>query len=59
MGREFLGREWLYQVGLGELRLRLRLPIEVDLPRGQRGRLALAAGERAWLYPHGLEFEAL
>jgi iron(III) transport system ATP-binding protein len=59
VGREFLGREWLYQVSCDGLRLRLRLPLEVDLSRGQRGHLSLQAGERAWLFPAGVELEAI
>ena len=51
LGREFLGREWLYQVQLGELRLRLRLPLSHDWPRGQRGRLQRLPGASALLYP--------
>ena len=59
MGREFLGRAWIYQVALGDLRLRLRLPLAVDLARGQRGHLSLVAGERAWLFPSGHQLEAI
>jgi len=51
LGREFLGREWLYQVQLGELRLRLRLPLAHDWPRGQRGRLQRRESTSALLYP--------
>jgi ABC-type Fe3+/spermidine/putrescine transport system ATPase subunit len=29
LGREFLGRDWLYQMGLGSLRLRVRLPAPI------------------------------
>ncbi len=58
MGREFLGREWLYQVQQGSLKLRLRLPLEADYQRGQRGRLGLRAGEGARLFPGGLELVA-
>ncbi|MFM2081099.1 MAG: hypothetical protein RLZZ219_1781 [Cyanobacteriota bacterium] len=55
LGREFLGREWLYQVQCGDLRLRLRLPLAADYPRGQRCRLRLRPGEPARLFPGGLE----
>jgi iron(III) transport system ATP-binding protein len=55
LGREFLGREWLYQVQCGELRLRLRLPLAADYARGQRCRLRLRPGEPARLFPSGLE----
>ncbi len=63
LSREFLGREWLYQVGCQleghTLQLRLRLPLEADYPRGQRGHLHLVAGERARLFPAGLDLTAL
>jgi iron(III) transport system ATP-binding protein len=52
-GREFLGREWLYQVQLGEQRLRWRAPLAADHPHGCRGRLGLRAGESALLFPGG------
>ena len=58
VGREFLGREWLYQLQCGEQRLRLRLPLASDYSRGQRGRLRLRAGEPARLFPGGLELVA-
>jgi iron(III) transport system ATP-binding protein len=51
LGREFLGREWLYQVQLGSLRLRLRLPLDNDWPRGQRCRISPRAGAQGLLYP--------
>ncbi|NCV92496.1 MAG: ABC transporter ATP-binding protein [Synechococcaceae bacterium WB7_3xG_012] len=53
VGREFLGREWLYQVQLDDRRLRLRLPLELDYSRGQRCQLHLRAGEQGRLYPSG------
>ncbi|MDM7953794.1 MAG: ABC transporter ATP-binding protein [Cyanobium sp. CZS 25K] len=52
-GREFLGREWLYQVQLGDQRLRWRAPLEADHPHGRRGRLGFRAGESALLFPGG------
>ncbi|WP_286196040.1 ABC transporter ATP-binding protein [Synechococcus sp. CCAP 1479/9] len=52
-GREFLGREWLYQVQLGDQRLRWRAPLEADHPHGRRGRLRFRAGESALLFPGG------
>ena len=58
LGREFLGREWLYQVQCGDLKLRLRLPLEADFQRGQRCRLRLRAGEPARLFPGGVELVA-
>lgn len=54
VGREFLGREWLYQVETGALRLRLRLPLECDLERGQRCRLRLKPESTALLFPEQL-----
>jgi iron(III) transport system ATP-binding protein len=53
VGREFLGREWLYQVQLNDLRLRLRLPLDLNYSRGQRCHLRLRSGEPARLYPSG------
>ncbi len=53
VGREFLGREWLYQVQLAELRLRLRLPLSQNYARGQRCQLRLLPGETARLFPSG------
>jgi iron(III) transport system ATP-binding protein len=58
MGREFLGREWLYQVKAGDLRLRLRLPLQADYARGQKARLRLRPAEPARLFPAGLELVA-
>jgi iron(III) transport system ATP-binding protein len=54
LGREFLGRDWLYQMGLGSLRLRVRLPLSVVLERGERCRLALRPGAEPLLFPSGL-----
>jgi iron(III) transport system ATP-binding protein len=54
LGREFLGRDWLYQMGLGSLRLRVRLPLNVALERGERCRLALRPGAEPLLFPSGL-----
>jgi iron(III) transport system ATP-binding protein len=50
-GREFLGREWLYQVQLDELKLRLRLPLEAEYSRGLRCRLSLRPGAGGILFP--------
>ena len=58
LGREFLGREWLYQVQCGQGRLRLRLPLEHDYSRGQRCRLRLRAGEPVRLFPAGVDLVA-
>jgi iron(III) transport system ATP-binding protein len=54
LSREFLGRDWLYQMGLGSLRLRVRLPLSVALERGERCRLALRPGAEPLLFPSGL-----
>jgi len=54
LSREFLGREWLYQMGLGSLRLRVRLPLSVALERRDRCRLALRPGAEPLLFPSGL-----
>ena len=51
MGREFLGREWLYRVEAGGQQWRLRLPLAQDYRRGTRGRLCLREGESVLLYP--------
>jgi iron(III) transport system ATP-binding protein len=58
VGREFLGREWLYQVQCGEQRLRLRLPLTADYSRGQRCRLRLRAHEPVRLFPAGVALRA-
>jgi iron(III) transport system ATP-binding protein len=57
--REFLGREWLYQVEAGGLHLRLRLPLQADYGRGQRGRLRFVPTEAARLFPQGVELVAV
>jgi hypothetical protein len=58
LSREFLGRDWLYQVRLGELRLRVRQPLSPALERGQRCRLALMAGAEPLLFPLGWPLRA-
>ena len=58
LGREFLGRDWLYQMGLGSLRLRVRLPLAVALERGERCRLALRPEAEPLLLPFGLPVRA-
>ena len=58
LGREFLGREWLYQVQWGQCRLRLRLPLAHDYSRGQRCRLQLRPGEPVRLFPAGIDLVA-
>jgi len=58
LGREFLGRDWLYQMGLGSLRLRIRLPLAVALERGERCRLALRPEAQPLLFPGALPVRA-
>ncbi len=54
LGREFLGREWLVSVDLEGRVLRVRLPLEQRLERGQPCRLRLRSGAGALLYPGAL-----
>ncbi|MFM9109885.1 MAG: ABC transporter ATP-binding protein [Prochlorococcaceae cyanobacterium] len=54
VAREFLGREWLYQVQGEGWRLRLRLPLEQEFSRGQSCRVALRPGSAVRLFPTGL-----
>jgi iron(III) transport system ATP-binding protein len=51
LGREFLGRDWLYLVQHPQGRLRVRQPLSVLLARGERRRLCLAADGEPLLYP--------
>jgi iron(III) transport system ATP-binding protein len=53
LGREFLGQEWAYWVQWGEQRLRLRLPLSLSHPRGERGVVRLRARGSGWLFPGG------
>jgi iron(III) transport system ATP-binding protein len=59
IGREYFGREWIYQVQLGGLRLRLRLPLACNYGRGQRCRLVLEPGARARLFPQRMALVAI
>ena len=59
MGREFLGREWLYQVRQGELSLRLRLPLAREFPLGEKGRMGLRPASPARLFPAGLDLRVV
>lgn len=54
LGREFLGREWLYLVQHPLGRLRVRLPLSVTLGRGERLPLRLADDAEPILYPEAL-----
>ena len=58
MGREFLGREWLYRVEAADQQLRLRLPLAQDHRRGTRCRLRLRAGESVLIYPQRIPLVA-
>jgi iron(III) transport system ATP-binding protein len=58
LGREFLGREWLVQVQLGDQQLRLRLPLAQDWSRGQRCRVRPRPGAEAVLYPQQVPLRA-
>jgi iron(III) transport system ATP-binding protein len=51
LGREFLGREWLYQVQHPLGRLRVLQPLGVTLARGERLSLRLSAAAEPLLYP--------
>jgi iron(III) transport system ATP-binding protein len=54
LGREFLGREWLVSVDLQGRSLRVRLPLERRLERGQPCALRVREGAEALLYPGAL-----
>ncbi len=54
LGREFLGREWLVSVDLQGRCLRVRLPLEQRLERGQPCALRVLPGAEALLYPGAL-----
>jgi iron(III) transport system ATP-binding protein len=54
LGREFLGREWLVSVDLEGRCLRVRLPLDQRLERGQPCALRVLAGAEALLYPGAL-----
>jgi len=51
LGREFLGRDWLVSVELQGQTLRVRLPLERRLERGQPCRLGVQRGAGGLLYP--------
>jgi iron(III) transport system ATP-binding protein len=62
VGREFLGQAWLYQVRLDgeELPpLRLRLPLEREVPLDQRCRVRIRRDPPALLFPQGLPLQPL
>ncbi len=54
LGREVLGREWLVSVDLQGRSLRVRLPLERRLERGQPCALRVREGAEALLYPGAL-----
>ena len=49
--REFQGREWLYQVSLGSLRLSVRQPLSSSFALGERCGLTLAAEAEPLVFP--------
>jgi iron(III) transport system ATP-binding protein len=51
ISREFLGNQWLYQVQLQQLQLRLKLPLACELPLGSRCRVSLKPGCSPLLFP--------
>ncbi len=59
IGREFLGRSWLYRLRLGDQQLRLIRPLDEDHPRGLRCRLSLQSGSIVLLHPHCLSLSVL
>ncbi|MFM7315219.1 MAG: ABC transporter ATP-binding protein [Cyanobium sp.] len=54
LGREFLGRDWLVSVEVAGHGLRVRVPLEQRLDRGQCCRLRLRPDAEALLYPDAL-----
>jgi iron(III) transport system ATP-binding protein len=58
MSREFLGHEWLYQVNLRGLVLRLRAPLHQALKRGSPCQLSLRPGEQPLVFPPAEESAA-
>lgn len=54
MGREFLGREWLYRVEAGGQQLRISLPLAQDHQRGTRCNLRLHDDATVLLFPQRL-----
>ena len=58
LGREFLGQDWAYLVQWGDRRLRLRLPLALLHPRGQRGHVRLRSHAAGWLFPGGARLRA-
>lgn len=51
VGREFLGDQWLYQFDLQGESMRLKVPIEQELPIGSNCKLSLQAGAKAQFFP--------
>jgi iron(III) transport system ATP-binding protein len=59
MGREFLGRSWLYRIQLGDQQLRLIRPLGEDHQRGLRCRLSLQQHSEVLLHPQCLSLQVL
>lgn len=59
MGREFLGRSWLYRIQIGDQQLRLIRPLGEDHQRGLRCRLSLQQNSEVLLHPQCLSLQVL
>ena len=59
MGREFLGRSWLYRIKIGDQQLRLIRPLAEDHQRGLRCRLSLQQNSEVLLHPQCLSLPVL
>ena len=59
MGREFLGRSWLYRIQIGDQQLRLIRPLVEDHQRGLRCRLSLQQNSEVLLHPQCLSLQVL
>lgn len=57
MGREFLGRKWLYRIRIGDQQLRLIRPLDEDHQMGMRCRLSLQQGSTVLLHPNCLSLQ--
>lgn len=59
MGREFLGRSWLYRLQIGDQQLRLIRPLDEDHQRGLRCRLSLQQNSEVLLHPQCVSLQVL
>ena len=57
MGREFLGRFWLYRIQIGDQQLRLIRPLAEDHQRGLRCKLSLQQNSEVLLHPQCLSLQ--